>query len=123
MNVSIETKLIDDILTINIVDLLSSLSGEQEQQLIERLSCSDTIIKHVADQIIHGLTDGGFSGFISGGAGVSTALDAAIRMVAMGSSELAQKEISALERNLLSAEKSRDEFTGKYYDLINGYTI
>ncbi len=52
---SIEAKLINDDLTINIVDLLCSLSGDQEQQLIEQLSCSETIIKHVSDQIITGL--------------------------------------------------------------------
>ena len=116
---SIEAKLTDDNLTINIVDILSSLSGEQEQQLIEQLSCSELIIKHVSDQIIHGLTDGGYSGYISGGAGVSTALDGAIRMVALSSGDLAQKEITALERNLLSAEKLRDEYMNKYYDLLN----
>ncbi len=119
MDMSIEAKLTGDNLTINIVDILSSLSGEQEQQLIEQLSCSDTIIKHVADQIINGLTDGGYGGWTSCDANVSTALDNATRLVAQSSSKIAEKEISALERTLNSAQKSRDEFMTKYYDLVN----
>tara|TARA_R110000782_G_scaffold117945_2_gene208353 strand:- start:311 stop:676 length:366 start_codon:yes stop_codon:yes gene_type:complete len=118
---TIETKLINDDLTINIVDLLGSLSGEQEQQLIEQLSCSDTIIKHVSDQIINGVTDGGFSGFISCDASTSTALDLAIRSVAKNSAENARKEIESLEKNLLRSNQRADEYVTKYYDLKSGY--
>ena len=116
---SIETKLIDDNLTINIVDILTSLSEQQEQQLIEQLSCSEAIIKHVSDQIIHHLTENGFSGYVSGGAGVSTSLDSAVRNIAKANSEIARREIESLERNLAASDKIKDEFMTKYYDLVN----
>ena len=114
---SIQTKLEGDDLKINIVDLLGSLSGEQEQQLIEQLSCSDTIIKHVTDQLIEGLTDGGHSGFIDCGGEATTPLSIAIRKVAKSSSELATKEIETLERSLSFSEKSKNEYMNKYLDL------
>lgn len=117
---NIEAKLVNDDLTLNIVDILSSLTGEQEQQLIEQLSCSDTIIKHVSDQIINGSTCEGYSGFISCDAGTSTALDHAVRAVAKSSSELATSEIESLELALKRATARADEYTNKYYDLIHG---
>jgi hypothetical protein len=117
---SIQTKLVNDDLTINVVDLLGCLSGEQEQQLIEQLSCSDTVIKHVSDQIIHGLTENGYSGLISCDASVSTTLDLATRNVAKANSEIAKEEIESLEKNLLRSNARADEFATKYYDLKNG---
>lgn len=120
---SIETKLINDDLSINIVDLLSSLSGEQEQQLIEQLSCSDTIIKHVSDQIINGLTENGYSGFISCDAELSTALDFAVRNIAKANSEIARNQIESLEKNLERSNKRASEYVNKYYDLKNGVSL
>lgn len=113
----IQTKLDGDDLKINIIDLLSSLSGEQESQLIEQLSCSDSIIKHVSDQIIHGLTDNGYSGFTSCGHQATTPLSLAIRNVSKASSNLSKKEIKKLERCLSTSEKSKNEWMNKYYDL------
>lgn len=117
---SIVTKLEGDDLKINIIDLLDSLSGEQELQLIEQLSCSDTIIKHVSDQIIHGLTDSGYSGVTNCDAGTSTALSIAIRAIAKSSGDLAKKEIKSLEKSLLSSQKHANEYMDKYYKLKDG---
>lgn len=117
---SIVTKLEGDDLKINIVDLLCSLSGEQEQQLIEQLSCSESVIKHVADQIIHGCTSEGYSGFIGSANNCSTSLDIAVRAISKASGDIAAKEISSLERSLKSSEETKNEFMQKYYDLKNG---
>ncbi len=108
-----------DNLTINIIDLLSSLSHEQEQQLIESLSCSDSVIKHVADQIAHGSTENGHSGWESGSATATTPLSIAIRECAKSSSDLAKKEIESLERNLKSAADGERLYMDKFYALRN----
>ncbi len=114
----INARLIGNDLTLNIVDILESLSGEQEKQLIEQLSCSDAIIEHVASQIVHGLTDEGYSGFIgSTMPQPSTPLGVAVRKVAMHAPELARKEIESLQRALARAEKSKSEYMNKYYAL------
>jgi len=114
---SISTKLDGDDLKINIVDLLSSLSGDQEKQLIEQLSCSDEIIKHVSDQIIHGLTEGCFSGYESTGHEATTPLSIARREFCKISSELSRKEIEKLERSCAYLKKSKDEWINKYHNL------
>ena len=106
-------------LTINIIDLLNSLSHEQEQQLIESLSCSDAVIKHVADQIAHGSTENGCSGWESGSGSATTPLSIAICECAKSSSKLAKKEIESLERNLALAEKSKQSYMDKFYELRN----
>ena len=111
--------LIDDTLSINVIDLLSSLSHEQEQELIEKLSCSDAVIKHVADQISQGSTENGHSGWESCGGVATTPLSIAIRTCAKSSSELARKEIENLERNLASAEKQKQSYMDKFYELRN----
>ena len=116
---SIDTKLEGDDLKINIVDLLSSLSGEQEQQLIEQLSCSNTIIKHVSDQIIHGLTEGGYSGWESSGHEPTTPLSVAKREVSKASGDIARDTIKELEKECKTLAASYDEYRIKYYDLKN----
>ncbi len=116
---SISTKLDGDDLKINIVDLLSSLSGEQEKQLIEQLSCSDIIIKHVSDQLIEGLTDGGYSGFTGSTQSCSTPIDQAVRAISKSSSDMANREIGRLEHALEFSEKTKKEYMDKYFDLIN----
>lgn len=114
-----QVTLTDDNLTINIIDLLGSLSHEQEQQLIESLSCSDTVIKHVADQISQGSTENGHSGWESCSGAATTPLSIAIRDCAKSSSELAKKEIENLERNLASTEKQKQSYMDKFYELRN----
>lgn len=114
-----QVNLTDDNLTINIIDLLSSLSHEQEQQLIEQLSCSDTVIKHVADQITQGSTENGHSGWESGSATATTPLSIAIRECAKSSSEKAKMEIESLERHLDSAQKGKQSYMDKFFALRN----
>lgn len=114
---NIQAKLVEDNLTLNIVDILSSLSGEQEKQLIEQLSCSDAIIEHVTSQIVNGLTENGYSGYVGCNAEPSTALDMAIRTVAESSSGIAKCEIKKLQTDSTRYHVMYREWMGKYYDL------
>lgn len=90
-------------------DLFEMMSSEEKSELIESLSCQDEVIKHVADQIIHGCTENGRHGWLSGGAAPSTPLSVAVREIVMASSDLARKEIESLERMVEIANKRNDE--------------
>lgn len=93
-----QVALVDGKLSISVEDLLDSMSSDNKLELIERLSCQDAVIKHVADQIIEGWTVDGHRGAksVSAHPDPSTALDSAMRRIAIGSSEIAAKEIVAL---------------------------
>lgn len=61
------------------------------------LACEDDIIEDVTDQIIKGWTEEGSHGYKhSGDADPSTALDKAVRAVALGAGEVAVREIRQL---------------------------
>lgn len=120
---SIQISLEGDSLTINVLDVLDGLSIEQKNQLIEQLSCREDVIKHVSDQLVHGCTEDGYSGFTGSAASCSTAMDKAVRDIAMFSGEIAAKQIAQLERELAANIKSRNEYMNKYFDLKNKGTI
>ena len=119
---SISTNIDGEFFKINVVDLLSSLSGDQENKLIQQLACSDQVIKHVADQIINHCTDDGYTGWQESGHEPSTPLSIARREVSKGSSDLAKREIEDLERKCKSLDESYKEYMTKYYDLLNKTT-
>ena len=100
----IEAKLNNDDLTINVVDLLGSLTGEQSLQLIEQLSCSESVIKHVADQLLEGWTENGYHGSISSGLTPSTEICAARDKIAKGAGDIFHKRMLELEGLVKSAE-------------------
>ena len=93
-------------------NLLQSVTPETKAELIESLACDDQIIKHVADQIIHGWTENVCSG---GSSIVATAepydgLDWAWREVAKRSGQVAQREIERLEKAVAyHQEQYRDQ--------------
>jgi len=79
------------------------LSVEQRSELIQSLSCAEDVIKHVADQLIHGCTDEGFSG--SWSSSCNTALQLAIERVAKNSSYAVKTTIKQLRNRIDALEK------------------
>ena len=119
----IEAKLNNDNLTINVVDLLGSLSGDQALQLIEQLSCSETVIKHVADQLLEGWTESGYHGDISSGLIPSTEICIARDKIAKGANDIANKRIAELEGLVKSAEKQGEAGWDAYRTLKDNYCM
>lgn len=91
--------------------LLDAMSDQGKLDLVERLSTEDVVIKHVVDQIVDGLTENCRSGSRLCGSAVEhfLPLDIAHRRIAEASSEIAEKEIDALKRELERKSKALDE--------------
>lgn len=106
----------DGKITIDPIDLLSELRGEDKLTLIEALSCESEVIKNVSDQIIHGCTENGWHGSISFGSEPSTALSKAIRQVTESSSDVAKAEIKKLKRLVEDSEESKNEAWRRYHE-------
>jgi hypothetical protein len=104
-------------LTIDISDLLDSLSPEDKIELIETLACQDAIIKHVADQILTGWTENCYSG----GTGYSieghTPLDSARKRVIELAPEVARQEIERLKRYAKNQEEIAKKYEDRYFAL------
>lgn len=86
-------------ITLDAYDLIHSIPTEQQKSLIESLSCSDQIIRHVMDQVFYGLTDNGFGGgvWLSGHAEDNSAIVDFQRKIALKANEIAEKHILRLE--------------------------
>ncbi len=105
----------DGKIQIGLVPLLEYLTLEDKQDLIEALSCESDVIKHVADQILHGWTENGSHGAtcVTASAAPCQGLDYVRRQVALLSSEVAKKEIESLQKALKESQK-------RYYELLDG---
>lgn len=100
-------------------ELIELIDEDDKVEFMQSLSCHDVVIRHVADQIIHGCTSGGYSG--SEGTtseSPSTPLQKAKREVALSSSDIASREIRSLERALSSQKERFNELESKYYELL-----
>ena len=93
-------------LEIDLHTLLEYVRKEDTASLAESLSCDDDIIRHVVHQIVHGITENGYSGAHNLGAPACedldrcSPLDWARRRVAKMSGEIAKAEIEDLEYRL-----------------------
>lgn len=102
-------------------ELLELMSEDDKLHFMQSLSSHEIIIKHVADQIINGYTEDGYSGSYSGvESQPHTALQTAVRDISINSDEIARKEIEILQKALAAAEIARDEYSNKYWDLYHG---
>jgi len=99
-------------LNIDVEELLELLPDDEKLRFIETLSCTDAVIKHVADQIVDGATENGLYGARLCAAAVAggTALDIAIRRVALAAPDVAAKEVLRLQIALERAEEERDNY-------------
>ena len=101
-------------------ELIELISDEDKLHFMQSLSCDDIIIKHVADQLVHGCTEDGYHGSLgSNTSEPSTPLDVAKREISKSYSDFVRKEITSLENELKRQEASTLEFTNKYYDLLH----
>lgn len=94
-------------------DLLQYVDKETKLEMIESLSCDDTIIKHVTEQIINKWTENCYSGGsnCTASSEVYLGLDWAWREVAKRSGDVAKREIERLEE----AIRYKDE---RYLELL-----
>lgn len=103
-------------ITLDLHELLQSVSPETKQELIESLSCDDDIIRHVSEQIISGWTDNMYCGSSACTANPDPTLplDKARREIAKHAGEIAKKQIEELESALAQSKK----LTSELYDEI-----
>ena len=102
-------------------ELLELMSEEDRLHFMQSLSSSESVIKHVVEQIIYGCTEDGYHGSKSSvDSEPHTALQIAVRDISINSSDIARKEIESLQKALAASEKAKDEYMNKYYDLIHG---
>ena len=103
-------------LTVDVFQLIHDLPADRHLELAESLSCSDTVINHVMDQVLEGYTENGFCG------SWSTCYDEPLQKyrqrIAEHSSDTAAKEIEILKQRLERSETSRKEIEDKYYGRI-----
>lgn len=88
-------------LVISIASCLDELEPEEKRKFVDSLACEEEIIADVTSQVLDGWTENGSHG-LKGGAEVEphTALEKAIREVALRASDVARKEIENLVRAL-----------------------
>jgi len=108
-------------LTIDISNLLDSLSPEDKIELIETLACQDTIIKHVADQILTGWTENCYSGGTSYAVEGHAPLDLARKRVIELAPEVARQEIDRLKLFAKNKEEQVKIYSDKYFALYHAW--
>jgi hypothetical protein len=97
-------------LIIDAHELFDHIDPDKRLEVVESLSCNDTIIKHVTDQLLDGWTENCFCGATgSGSVEPYTILDKAKREIAKRSGEVAKREIERLETAL---DRKTKEFRG-----------
>ena len=99
-------------------DIFDSLPKEVVLELIENLSCSEIVIKHVADQLLEGWTENGHHGSISSGLNPSTEICVARDKIAKGAGDIANKRIVELEQLVKSAESLTSAGWDAYHKAI-----
>ena len=100
-------------------DLLNQMTDEQKLDLVERLSCEEVVIKHVAEQIFDGLTENGHCGaFSSGSPSNTTALMDARMRVANEAGEVATSQIAGLQSKYEYSYKLYGEYMDAYFELL-----
>ena len=100
--------------------LMDSMSSDQKVELIERLSCEDEIIQHVADQILSGCTENGYSGSeVIDEYRLSTPLQKARENIRKKGNRLLIKEIERLRVKLEDKNNHYESGWNAYHELNN----
>ena len=113
MNINSEGKL-----EIDVQDIFDNLPKESVLELIESLSCSEIVIKHVADQLLEGWTENGYHGYMCSGLTPSTEIDIAKDKIAKGANDIAIKRIAELERMVEHEKESTKTAWDSYHKAI-----
>ena len=114
-----KVKYIDGELSIDLVDIIHEMTDEEQLLLVESLSCQNSVIKFVGEQITRGWTiEGGLrGGRYWGSAEPSTPLDKIMREIANKSGEIAEKEIKRLCDLVKFQEEQLKNRNDEYYAL------
>ena len=94
----------DGKLVIDVQDIFDNLPKHSVLELIESLSCSELVIKHVADQLLVGWTENGYHGSMCNNLNPSTEIMIARDKISKGASDTATKRIKELEGLVKSAQ-------------------
>jgi len=105
------------LLSLDVFHLIHELPEARHVELAESISCSNAIITHVMDQALEGCTENGFSG--SWSTSYNAPLQKYRMQIAKQATNVAKKQIEELERRLEAMEKSRDEYSDKYFELYH----
>ena len=86
-------------LEINLAGVIDELlSSGKNSDLLQSISCNDNVIQNVVDQIIHGMTTGGYSGSENIMSDSLMPLQKARQEIALSSSQIANDEIDRLKK-------------------------
>ena len=85
-------------------DIFDNLPKDSVLELIEKLSCSELVIKHVADQLLEGCTENGYCGYTCISLNPSAEINIARDKIAKGSDTTARNRILELEILVKRAE-------------------
>ena len=119
-----EAKIEGGRISVNIVDMLCSLSLEDKRSIIDTLSCDDEILADVTAQLLDGWTEAGsYGGRIGGAIEPFTPLDKARREIALRSGEVAKKEIEDLCNSLRWAKASEERLSDWGFKMYHGEPV
>lgn len=117
-----EVTIVDGHLKINFADLVEHLSEDAKIDLIEHLSCDETVIKNVVAQLLQGWTELGSHGPRSYGKGRPFyGMEVGRARIAAGASEVAAKDISELRRTLVLEEEAHEKTRRDFYERLAKY--
>ena len=109
-------------LEIYVEDIFDNLPKNSVLELIERLSCSEIVIKHVADQLLEGWTENGYCGSMNiNSLTPSTEISIARDKIAKGADILARNRILELELAVKSAENLTKAGWDAYHKLNGSF--
>lgn len=107
---------------IDVLDVFYNTSDNFKLELAERLSCEDTIITHVMDQVFNGCTENGYSGSeVIDNLRVNSALQQARERIRLQGNQLLIKEIKRLREVLENRQSYQDNGWKEYHKLYDRY--
>ena len=108
----------DGKLVIDVQDIFDNLPEHSVLELIENLSCSEVVIKHVADQLLEGWTENGYCGSMDiNSLTPSTQISIARDKIAKGAGSIAKNRMLELELAAKSAERLTQAGWDAYHKL------
>ena len=102
-------------------DIFDNLPKDSVLELIESLSCSEVVIKHVADQLLEGWTENGYSGSTCISLNPLTEINIARDKIAKGSDVAARNRILELELLVKQAEDLTNAGWDAYHKLNRSF--
>ena len=102
-------------------DIFDNLPEDSVLGLIESLSCSEVVIKHVADQLLEGWTESGYCGSTCINLKPSTEINIARDKISKGAGDIAKNRILELELLVKQAEDLTSAGWDAYHKLVRSF--